>query len=141
MDGLTETVATTPLANLNKFMCTFQTHVSYQTNQYLQRVNHLFGNRYGATVIKSEIYLSRLIKYIYQNPVKANLAQHPLEYPFSTLQFYLKAENTKCGFFSDPYLAGFTTEKRASVMLDLCRIDLDSIECKLVEKSFKLPYV
>jgi len=132
---------TTTLANLNKFMCTFQTHVSYRINQQLNRINHIFGNRYGATVIKTEIYITRLIKYIYQNPINSNSVTHPLDYPYSTLKFYVKGDVSKYGFVCDPYLEGISSHLRAKELLDLCEIDLDLEEHKLVEASFRCSLV
>ncbi len=131
----------TPLSNLQKFMCTFQTQVSRKINQQMSRINHIFGNRYGATVIKTEIYISRLIQYIYQNPVKAKIASHAMKYSYSTLGPYLNKCSEKYGFIWDPYLGGINYQNRVQTLVGLCEVDLDKIEYMLVEKSMKSPYI
>ena len=131
----------TPLNNLQKFMCAFQTQTSRSINVSMKRINHIFGNRYGATVIKTDVYISRLIKYIYQNPVKAKIVNDPTKYPFSSLQLYLNKCAKKNRFTWDPYLNGVTPKNRINTLLDLSKIDLDKVEYELVGKSMRSRYI
>ena len=48
------------------------------------RTGTLFEGRYKATVIDSEHYLLSCYRYIELNPVRANIVQHPSEYPWSS---------------------------------------------------------
>jgi len=56
--------------------------------QYFNHVNHrtgtLWEGRYKATLIDSEHYLLTCYRYIELNPVRANMADHPSAYPWSS---------------------------------------------------------
>lgn len=46
----------------------------YFNNKY-ERVGHLFQNRYKSKCVENERYLLNLIRYIHQNPEKANISE------------------------------------------------------------------
>jgi putative transposase len=48
------------------------------------RTGTLWEGRYRATLIESERYLLTCYRYIELNPVRAGLARHPVEYPWSS---------------------------------------------------------
>ena len=104
-------IGSTPKANLNEFMHYFQTLVSKTINKIKHRINHNFGSRYGATVIRSELYLSNVIRYLYQNPVCARICDNPQYYPYSSLPFYLNTNKTNF-FVFDPYLENINNDHR-----------------------------
>jgi putative transposase len=58
-------------------------YVQYFNFTY-ERTGTLFEGRYKATVIDSEHYLLSCYRYIELNPVRANMVQHPSEYPWSS---------------------------------------------------------
>ena len=131
-------MVSTPKCNLALFMKSLNTKVSLKLNKSLGRVNHFFGGRYGATVVQDESYIYRLIKYIYQNPVRANLSKTPWNYPYSSIKFYLEGKAQKNGFFWDPCLDGIMHDKKKiETLYDLCSIDLDAYEFKLIDESLK----
>jgi len=53
-------------------------------NFIYQRTGTLFEGRYKATLIDSEHYLLSCYRYIELNPVRAAMAAHPREYPWSS---------------------------------------------------------
>jgi len=76
--------------NIGKVMCWLQTSISKAVNHKTQRVNHVFGGTYKASLITSPIYFANVIKYVYRNPVKANLCGNVENYKFSTLKYILR---------------------------------------------------
>jgi putative transposase len=130
-------IGSTPNANLDEFMRTFQTTFSQLVNALTGRINHIFGGRYGATVISSTAYLSNVIRYVYQNPVKAKLVQHPWQYSFSTFNLYRWESWKKKGLVPDPYLMSFPEERRFSVLQDISGSLLDNNEWDQTEKNLK----
>jgi len=48
--------------------------------------------RYRATVVDSEQYLLTLMRYIELNPVRADMAAHPRDYPWSSYGFNAQGE-------------------------------------------------
>jgi len=75
---------------------------SAKINKKTRRINHVFGSRYKASLITSSHHFSTVMKYVYQNPVQANICQHPSQYLYSSLN------NSECittclisGIYSD----------------------------------------
>ncbi len=130
-------MVSTPKCNLSLFMTSLNTKISKKLNKSLGRINHFFGGRYGATVIQDESYIFRLIKYIYQNPVKAGIVKTPSLYPYSSLKFYLEKKESINGFFWDPCLSSLTKESKIDTLHNLCSVNLDAYEFKLLDESLK----
>lgn len=78
-------LSTTPDHNLPLIMNRLHTEISFAINDISHRENHVFGSRYKACEIKNYGYLCNVIKYIYNNPVRANICEKAVEYPYSTL--------------------------------------------------------
>ena len=53
-------------------------------NQTHGRTGTLWEGRYKSTLIESERYLLTVSRYIELNPVRAQMVEHPLEYPWSS---------------------------------------------------------
>jgi len=49
-------------------------YVQWHNNKY-GRTGHLFQNRYNSEVVETESYLVTVLRYIHQNPVKANIVK------------------------------------------------------------------
>jgi putative transposase len=60
-------------------------YVQYFNHQY-QRTGTLWEGRYKASLVDSERYLLTCQRYIEMNPVRANMVEHPAEYPWSSYQ-------------------------------------------------------
>lgn len=78
-------------------------NVSYAVyfNRKYQRVGHLFQDRFRSEVIDNERYLLASIRYIHNNPVKAEISNKPWEYQWSSCHSYLQTEqdsllDTRC---------------------------------------------
>lgn len=80
-------LVTTPQSNLDKFMEYFNKQLSSKIKQHSGAENHKFANRYHWTIIDSRSYLFNVYRYIYQNPIHANLCDLCIDYPYSSLRF------------------------------------------------------
>jgi len=80
--------------NMGEAMKYTLTNLSKYLNWFNNRKNHNFRNRYGPTIIRSYKHLINVIRYIYQNPIRAGITNNPFEYPYSSLGFY-SGENNK----------------------------------------------
>jgi REP element-mobilizing transposase RayT len=86
--------------NMGSAMSYFLTNLAKYLNFQRSRINHIFGGRYRPTVILDKKHLVNVIRYIYQNPVRAGIVRDVREYPFSSLSFYLGTKN--CGMVLSP---------------------------------------
>ena len=130
-------IGSTPQANLYKFMQIFQTTVSQAINNATNRTNHIFGSRYGATIVMSEYHLTNVIRYLYQNPVRANITNDPLRYPYSSLKYYLTSEWPHYGFYMDSYLENLSERSRLKNLEELCKAKLIENEYLCIKKNLR----
>ena len=56
----------------------------YWYNWKYQRTGHLFQDHFKSEPIDDDVYFLAVLRYIYQNPVKAGLCKKPSEYPWSS---------------------------------------------------------
>lgn len=75
----------TPKANIDAFMRFFNKSLGSRISRQAGRINRIFGASYKWTVITNEAYLSNVIRYVYQNPLRADLCERCEDYPFSDL--------------------------------------------------------
>lgn len=60
------------------------TRYVYWYNWKYQRTGHLFQDRFKSEPVDDDAYFLAVLRYIYQNPVKAGLCKKPEEYPWSS---------------------------------------------------------
>ena len=78
-------VISTPDSNLGVCMQDFQSEVARGISRFLGSDGYRFSGRYKWSIIETEIYYRTLIRYVYQNPVRAGLETIAQKYPYSTL--------------------------------------------------------
>ncbi|SMC69765.1 transposase [Sporomusa malonica] len=61
----------------------------YWYNWKYKRSGHLFQDRYKSEVIEDDSYLLSVVRYIHQNPIKANITPVIGEYPWSSYSEYI----------------------------------------------------
>jgi hypothetical protein len=60
-------------------------NVTKELQKRTGRINKIFGGRYKGCLIQDHKYLMNALKYVYRNPLRANLVASAEKYPFSTL--------------------------------------------------------
>jgi putative transposase len=73
----------TPEANIDKFMHFFNKNLAQNIARHAGRINRIFAANYKWTVISSQDYYLNVVRYIYQNPIRANLVKKIEDYPYS----------------------------------------------------------
>jgi putative transposase len=79
-------VSDTPLSRI---MLLVASRYARAVQARLQTTGHLFEKRYHALLVDADEYLLTLLRYIHLNPVRANLAASPDDYPWSSHHAYL----------------------------------------------------
>lgn len=75
--------------NLSKFMQKLNTSYSRFYNKKNNRVGYVFRDRYYSQEILSEKQLYNCLKYIHNNPVKANIVKEMSEYKYSSYNEFI----------------------------------------------------
>lgn len=60
-------------------------YISRDIRTYTGRINRIFGDRYRWQLITSDSYYQRVIRYIFQNPLRKGLVKKCEDYKYSTL--------------------------------------------------------
>ena len=68
------------------------------------RTGTLWEGRYKSTLVDSEHYLLLVYRYIELNPVRANMVEHPAEYPWSSYRFNGVGLSVECIHPHEKYL-------------------------------------
>lgn len=86
-------------ANLHAAMHLIHRAYAFRFNRRHGRIGHTFNNRYQSLPIVDDVYLLQSTSYIHLNPVVAGLADHPLDYVWSSYRQYV---NPRGGQLVDP---------------------------------------
>jgi len=85
----------TPEKNLSKIMHYINSSYTTYTNIKRKRHGHLFQGRFKAIVVDKDSYLLELSRYLHLNPVRANMAAKPEDYPYSSYGNFAAAAGDK----------------------------------------------
>lgn len=88
MDNHYHLLIKTPNANLSSAMHYLQFMFSKTYNKIRYSDGPIFKSRYKSILVKNEIYLSQVCRYIHLNPVEANLAGG-IDYTWSSYRYYI----------------------------------------------------
>ena len=78
-------IARAPKGNLSEAMRFFMAETGKDLRRLSKRINRTYGARFHRTLISSPRYYLHAYKYLYYNPVAANLSSDVQSYPYSTL--------------------------------------------------------
>ena len=87
---------------MQKVNSMYAKYYNYMEND---RVGYVFRDRYKSEPILDKRQLMQCIKYIHQNPVKANMVKSVDEYEYSSYRFYQTGEIKEMGIFTDEEIA------------------------------------
>ena len=121
--------------NMSNYMQKINTlYAMYYNKKLNNRVGHVFRNRFKSEAILNESHLINCIKYIHNNPVKANMVNAPKQYLYSSYRdyFYKKgvALNEKLKEFLDLNVILYGEEERSF-------IDIESDKDRYIKKIIK----
>lgn len=102
MDNHYHLLVTTPESDIDKFMFFLNKRFSDLINRETGAINHKFSNRYHWSIVNSKRYLYTVTKYIFNNPVRANIVEKPQNYIFSSL-YYTTIRLTLRHFINNPF--------------------------------------
>ena len=74
----------TPRPNLASGMQQLHGQYARYFNDRYRATGHLFGGRYGATLITTDFQFQTVLRYVALNPIAAGLCRRPDEYPWSS---------------------------------------------------------
>lgn len=130
-------VVHTPEGNLSRFMRHVNGVYTQRFNSKYKRDGTLFRGRYKAILIQADEYLTHVVKYVHQNPLKAKMTNDLNNYKWSSHQFYLKGKSDSGWLDINNLLAYFSSKKKESIIMykEFMDIGLDDEVMKFYSKK------
>ena len=88
MDNHFHLLVMAPLEDITPAMKQVKERYAKDINRRHSRTGHLFQGTFSSFPIASESYLAAAIHYIHNNPVRAQIVEHPASYRWSSYQEY-----------------------------------------------------
>ena len=108
-------VIETPDGNLSKGMRQLNGVFTQASNRRHRRSGHLFQGRYKAVLVDADAYLLELTRYVVLNPVRAGMATHPGEWPWSSYMAMTSDVIAPPWLSTDGLLAQFATQREKAI--------------------------
>jgi putative transposase len=94
-------LASDPEGNMSAALRWLMTETARQINRKTNTKNHLYGDRNHRTLVSNYHYYMHAYKYIYRNPIEADLCLKVEEHPYSTLRGLLGFQKLNFPVFDD----------------------------------------
>ncbi|MBL7092117.1 MAG: transposase [Candidatus Omnitrophica bacterium] len=97
--------------DISKIMHSINRRYARWYNERYKRKGHFWEGRFYGELIKDELQLLAVMRYIDLNPVRANLCQNPAEWKYSGARLYLNGEKDSLIDIAQTYLELGQTDK------------------------------
>ncbi len=133
-------IVSAPRGNLSAAMAFFQKQTSRQIVKKANRINNLWAQRFKRTKIMNNKHLLNTYKYVYQNPLRANITDRCERYKFSTLKGMLGERHLLIPLSYDfIFFEIFRGECLAWLNSPIQDEDLRSMSVALKKRNFSYP--
>ncbi|MBS4539473.1 transposase [Clostridium sp. D2Q-11] len=96
MDNHVHLVLKGKIDNLTLAIKRINIRYAMKFNKHMDRIGHVFQDRFKSEVILNDTHLFQVIRYVHNNPVKANMIKNPSEYEWSSYNEYINKNNVIC---------------------------------------------
>jgi len=81
-------IQTNAKANISKIMQAINLSYSQKFRRKYNYFGYVWQGRFNSNLIESGEYIIECLNYIHNNPVRAKIAEHPKDYPWTSYHFY-----------------------------------------------------
>jgi putative transposase len=101
---------------ISRIMSRIRTSYAWWYNRKYDRSGHLFQGRYGSECVEDDAYLLTVVRYIHNNPVKANMVRAAEDYRWSSIHAYYDCREYPAGLTEPEFVLGIIHEKAAEAI-------------------------
>jgi len=101
----------TPEANLSRAMQWINVSYAAYFNRKRERRGHLFQGRFKSILVDADGFLKHLSRYIHLNPVRANMVESLLDYPWSSYRAFIGIDPAPVWLKNDWLLSQFGSHR------------------------------
>ena len=110
--------------DISNIMKSINTCYAAYYNRKHDRVGHVFQDRFKSEPVENERYLLQVIRYVHNNPVKAEVVSKPEDYLWSSYRQYIDSDRMQDDFISmEPVLELYGKNKVSAItkLIDFTR--------------------
>jgi REP element-mobilizing transposase RayT len=124
----------TPRGNISQIMHHVNGAYTTYFNTKRERSGHLFQGRYKAILVDVDEYAEELSRYIHLNPVRAGIVSDPVDYKWSSFQYYVGGKKVP-GWLSREFILGYFAKN-----VKIAEKRYHDFVCSLINKEYKSPF-
>ncbi len=128
----------TPLGNINAIMYHLMKETSREMTFKSGRINQTYGGPYYASLITKDMHYKHAYKYIYRNPIEANICQRAETYCYSTLHGLIGQSKITIPITADDLLIPKIESTLAWINTDYKSTEKDDIKLAMRKSTFQL---
>lgn len=103
--------------NISTIMRSINTRYAQYFNRKYNRTGHVFQDRFKSEVIENDVHLFEVIRYVHNNPLKANIVKDIKNYSWSSYRNYLKESREWDLLEVRPILNMFSNDNKEAKLL------------------------
>lgn len=92
MDNHLHLILKGELGDISFVLKKINTRFAMRINKELNRVGHVFQDRFKSEAIHNDQHLLQAIRYVHNNPVKAKMVANQKDYPWSSYRYYVGSD-------------------------------------------------
>jgi REP element-mobilizing transposase RayT len=104
----------TPEANLSQAMQWLNASYAMYFNVKRSRRGHLFQGRFKSILVEADAYLKQLSRYIHLNPIRVNMVDRLVDYPWSSYPAFVGQEELPNWLEADRVLSTFAKTRKTA---------------------------
>jgi len=105
--------------NISRIMNRLGTTYAWWYNRKYDRSGYVFQGRYGSECVENDAYLLTVMRYIHNNPVKANISSQAEDYRWSSIHAYYGGKEYPTGLTETGLILGIFHQDKNHAILGL----------------------
>ena len=102
---------------ISLIMKSIGTSYAWWYNKKNDRVGHVFQDRYKSETVDDDQYLLSVLRYIHNNPAKAQLVVQPEQYKWSSCSAYYGEQENPVGLTNTAFILGMMAENKEAAIV------------------------
>ncbi|CFX11852.1 Transposase IS200-like [Syntrophomonas zehnderi OL-4] len=124
--------------NISRIMSRIGSSYAWWYNQKYDRSGHVFQGRYGSECVKDNSYLLTVMRYIHNNPVKAEMVGKPEEYKWSSMLAYYSGREYPVKLTDTDFILGIIHSERSKAIAGLREFMSRKNDDKCLDEEIKI---
>ncbi len=118
---------------INRTMKRIGVSYVYYFNKKYQRTGHLFQDRFKSEPINDDKYLLAAVRYIHNNPVKANIVREPAQFQWSSYNSYISDDNAYSGLKDREFILKMFSDNDGQAIKEFVEFSMEQADDQFID--------